>query len=264
MQPLTHVDNSIIDSNDFIHSNVDGVRVLLDTLKSNKNLKKFVQVSTDEVYGSVDHGWAKEGQALNPSNPYAASKAGGELLAKSYYSTYGVPVVITRGCNTFGPFQHPEKFIPKVIMCLINKESIPVYGDGSNERSWISVEYHCDAINKIMYKGVAGEIYNVGSNFIFSNNRMIEIVKDVNGMKYYNKNNDSSQIDYVNDRLGHDFRYSMSTAKADFVKLIEHEPYHLFLDKLKVAYLWYDNHGDWWSRHMSFNGQRAQVRLEKK
>lgn len=197
----THVDRSITDSSEFIHSNILGVHVLLELVR--KNDLKMVQISTDEVYGSIITGSFQETDRLNPSNPYSASKASADLLALSYYKTYGLSVVITRSSNNYGPGQFPEKFIPKMVHDAKEGKPLSVYGSGENVRDWLYVEDNCEAIKLVMERGSAGEIYNIGGCNEMTNNQVAGIIsKKLN-----------SPIVYVKDRPGHDFRYSINCSK---------------------------------------------------
>ncbi|HKL75149.1 MAG TPA: dTDP-glucose 4,6-dehydratase, partial [Halanaerobiales bacterium] len=194
----THVDRSIDNSNKFIKTNVEGTQVLLDRALE-CDIKNFVQISTDEVYGSIKKGKFNENNMLNPNNPYAASKAGADFLVKSYNNTYNLPVNITRSSNNYGPYQYPEKLIPLFITNIMQDKKLPLYGDGKNIRDWIYVKDNCRAIDLIMRKGKNGEIYNIGANNEKTN---LEITKAI--LKIMNK--DESMIRYVKDRPGHDYR----------------------------------------------------------
>jgi len=197
----THVDNSIKNSDDFIHSNIEGVYSLLEI--SRKFGLKLVQISTDEIYGSIENGSFRETDRLNPSNPYSASKASADLLVLSYYKTYGLPIIITRSSNNYGPFQNPEKFVPKMITDAINKKPLSVYGNGENIRDWLYVEDNCIAIKLVMERGNIGEIYNIGGGNELTNNQVAKIISD----KF------NIPIKYVADRPGHDLRYSIDCSK---------------------------------------------------
>ena len=197
----THVDRAITDSLKFIHSNIRGVHVLLELVR--KNDLKMVQISTDEVYGSIIKRSFQETDRLNPSNPYSASKASADLLALSYYKTYGFPVIITRSSNNYGPGQFPEKFIPKMIQDAKMGKPLSVYGNGENVRDWLYVKDNCEAIRLVMERGSSGEIYNIGGCNEMTNNQVAKIISE--------KLN--SPIVYVKDRQGHDFRYSIDCSK---------------------------------------------------
>ncbi len=198
----THVDNSIIDSAPFMHSNIVGLHQVLE-LSRDINIP-LLQVSTDEVYGSINSGEFKESDCLAPNSPYAASKASGDLLCRAFVETYGSDVRITRCSNNFGPFQHNEKLIPKVIALASRDESIPLYGDGLNVREWIHVEDHCEAIWLVATKGQSGDVYNVGTKDRITNRELLEMI-----LQRMGKSN--SLIQYVKDRPGHDARYALNS-----------------------------------------------------
>ncbi|MDH4212137.1 MAG: dTDP-glucose 4,6-dehydratase [candidate division WOR-3 bacterium] len=202
----THVDRSITTPGDFLKTNFLGVGVLLNCALE-YGVEKFLQVSTDEVYGSIARGKFREGSVLNPSSPYSASKAAADGLVMAYYRTYGLPVVITRSSNNYGPYQFPEKFIPLVIFNAMNGKKIPVYGDGLQVRDWIYVEDNCQAIDLVLHRGKIGEIYNVGGQYERAN--MYVIKKILSILK-----KPVELIEYVEDRPGHDRRYALSIAKV--------------------------------------------------
>jgi dTDP-glucose 4,6-dehydratase len=209
----THVDRSIDGPRQFIESNIIGVFNLLEAIRSYNKKIKLIHVSTDEVYGDLKKNYkSKEEDSYNPSSPYSASKASGDLLIKSYIRTYKVPAVITNCCNNFGPNQYPEKLIPTIIYKILNKKSIPIYGKGENIREWIYVKDHCDALIKVAEKGVIGENYNIGSGITLNN---IQIVKKIISI-FKNINYDrkvKSKILLVKDRPGHDLRYCLNSSK---------------------------------------------------
>jgi len=201
----SHVDRSINDSEIFISTNVLGTQVLLESaLKF--GIKRFIQISTDEVYGSILEGAAKENFVLCPNSPYAASKAASELISYSYHKTYGLNVMITRSSNNYGPNQHTEKLLPLVINSIRRKQNIPVYGNGLNRRDWIHVIDNCTAIELILEQGVAGEVYNIGGNNELSNLELIYKILEIMGGSH-------KLITFVKDRKGHDFRYSIDSGK---------------------------------------------------
>jgi dTDP-glucose 4,6-dehydratase len=202
----SHVDNSITNANPFILSNVLGVQTLLDASLKN-GIKKFIQISTDEVYGSIMQGEASEEALLNPSSPYSASKASAELIALSYFHTHGLDVRVTRSSNNYGPRQHREKLIPLFVQNLINDKQVPLYGDGLNVRNWIHVDDHCRGISAVLEKGKPGSIYNLGGKFSISN---LELTQKM--LTHFNKGQEF--IKWTQDRKGHDFRYAISTRKA--------------------------------------------------
>lgn len=230
----THVDRSIIDAGSFVLTDIFGTYVLLEACR--KFNKKFVQISTDEVYGSIEKGSFKETDKLEPRNPYSASKAGAELLARSYFITHEVPVIITRSSNNYGPYQYPEKIIPLFITNLIRGKKVPVYGDGKNIRDWLYVIDNCKAIDIVLHEGKSGEIYNIGGECEKTN---IELTKMI--LKFMGK--DESYIEYVPDRKGHDKRYSLDNTK---IRKLGWRPETKFEDGLKQTVEWYKNNEWWW------------------
>jgi len=231
----SHVDRSIEDATAFIRSNFFGVFQLLEACKKFE-VKKFVQISTDEVYGSIGEGSFKETSLLNPSNPYAASKASADMLANSYFITYGVPVIITRSTNNYGPKQHIEKLIPKMITNAIQGKKLPIYGDGKNVRDWINVFDNCDGIDFILNKGKAGETYNIGGGNERTN---IEIANFI--LEALNKSKEL--IEFVKDRPGHDRRYSLDCRK---IKKLGWEPKIKPMVGIKDTVKWYEKNEWWW------------------
>ena len=203
----SHVDRSIMNSSEFIRTNVLGTHVLLDSAK-NHMLEKFLQVSTDEVYGSILNGSWDENAPLLPNSPYSASKAAADLLVRAYFVTHGLNVNITRCSNNFGRRQDPEKLIPNFTLKLLENQQVPVYGDGLNVRDWLHVEDHCKGIYLILTKGVPGEIYNIGGGTELTNLNLTQILLDL-------MNKSESQISYVSDRPGHDRRYSVDSSKIE-------------------------------------------------
>jgi dTDP-glucose 4,6-dehydratase len=224
----SHVDRSIENSSEFVRTNVLGTQVLLEAAKIN-NLKKFLQVSTDEVYGSIINGSWDENQPLLPNSPYSASKASADLLVRAYFVTHGLNVSITRSSNNFGPKQDPEKLIPSFILKLNKGEKVPVYGDGLNVRDWLFVEDHCNGIYITLTQGAPGEIYNIGGGSELNN---LSMTREL--LRLADKNETS--IEFVSDRLGHDYRYSV-----DYSKLgkLGYKPSMNFEHNLKLTYLWY-------------------------
>jgi dTDP-glucose 4,6-dehydratase len=203
----SHVDRSIESTEPFVSTNVQGTRTLLDAARS-ADIDRFVQISTDEVYGEIEEGTFSEGDPLNPRNPYAATKAGADLLALSYHTTYDLPVVVTRSSNNYGPRQHPEKLIPKFIANAARGEPLPVYGDGSNVREWTYVRDNCRAVNVVMREGSPGSIYNIGSGEELRNIEVTRLILDAV---------DASEglIEFVEDRPGHDQRYALDTRRIE-------------------------------------------------
>ncbi len=224
----SHVDRSIENSSEFIRTNVLGTQVLLDAAK-NQKVHKFVQVSTDEVYGSILEGSWDEDEPLLPNSPYSASKAAADLLVRAYYVTHGLNVNITRCSNNFGPRQDPEKLIPNFILKLRQGLKVPVYGDGLNVRDWLYVEDHCIGIYLALIKGVAGEIYNIGGGTELTNIGLTKKLLALMGK-------DDSYIDYVKDRLGHDLRYSVNYSK---ICQLGFTPSDLFEENLARTIAWY-------------------------
>ena len=231
----THVDRSITAPAPFIKTNFLGVGVLLNCAIE-FGIKKFIQISTDEVYGSIARGSFKEKNPLKPSSPYAASKAAADGLAIAYYKTYALPVVITRSSNNYGPYQFPEKFIPLIIMNALGKKKIPVYGDGRNVRNWLYVKDNCEAIDTVFRKGAKGEIYNIGGDHEMTN---ISLLKKI--LKYLGR--DESLIAYVKDRPGHDRRYSLSSNKI--MKQLNWQPKTSFAAGIKKTTKWYQENKIW-------------------
>lgn len=231
----THVDRSIVDASDFVHTNVHGVYVLLEAAKKNK-VKRIIAASTDEVYGSIQRGSFKETTILHPNSPYAASKAGGDHLALAYYTTFKTPVIITRSSNNFGPYQFPEKIIPLFITNLLENKKVPLYGDGLNVRDWLYVLDNCRAIDTVLRKGKIGEIYNIGGSYEVPNIKLTRAI-----LKLLNKT--YSMIKYVPDRLGHDRRYSLDSTK---IKRLGWRPAKDFKTAIKETVEWYKDNRKWW------------------
>jgi dTDP-glucose 4,6-dehydratase len=232
----THVDRSIQDSDAFVKTNFFGVKVLCDEAKK-IGVKKFLQISTDEVFGQIKSGSFTEESKLNPRNPYSAAKAGGELLAMSYYTTYGLPVVVTRSSNNYGPFQFPEKVMPLFITNLLCGKKVPLYGEGKQIRDWLFVKDNCEAIELCLKKGKAGEIYNIGGEHELAN---IELTKKILKEMSCGK----EMIQKVPDRLGHDFRYSLDCGKIK--KELGWKQKTKFEQGLKETAKWYRENKAWW------------------
>jgi len=231
----SHVDRSISDASDFIRTNVLGTFTLLDVALSG-NVDRFIHISTDEVYGSTSMGSFSETNPLNPSSPYSASKASSDLIARAFFVTHDLPVIITRCTNNYGPYQYPEKLIPLFITNLIEGKKIPVYGSGKNVRDWIHVLDHCRAIDRILECGIPGEIYNIGGDNERSN---IEITRKI----LHLLGRDESCIEYVKDRPGHDFRYSLDSSK---LKSLGWKPEYSFEHGLSDTVKWYTENERWW------------------
>ena len=230
----SHVDRSISDAKPFIDSNILGVFTLLETIK--KMEKKLIHISTDEVYGSFDSGSAKEETRLDPSSPYAASKASAELLIQSYITTYGCDVIITRCTNNYGPKQFPEKLIPKTIILALNDKKIPIYGTGKNIRDWIFVDDHCDAIMDVLLNGKSGESYNISAGNEIDN---ITIIKKI--LKLMNKSLDL--MEFVDERPGEDYRYSLDSLKIRTELQWNHKIN--FEEGIRKTIEWYLNKNTW-------------------
>ena len=233
----SHVDRSIEDASAFIRTNIQGVYVLLEAAKKH-NIKRFIHISTDEVYGSIRKGSFKETSPLHPNSPYSAAKAGGDHLAMAYYTTFKLPVIVTRSSNNFGPYQYPEKVIPLFITNLLENKKVPLYGDGMNVRDWLYVIDNCSAIDLVLHKGKIGEIYNIGGSFEIPN---IELTKII--LKNLGKTD--KMIYYVSDRLGHDRRYSLDSAK---IKKLGWQPSKNFNTAIKETINWYKANTTWWQR----------------
>ncbi len=233
----SHVDRSIGSPDDFIKTDIYGTFVLLECARK-FSIKKFIQISTDEVYGSIENGAFQETDPLMPSNPYSASKAGADRLAYSYFKTYGLPVIITRCSNNFGPYQYPEKLIPLFITNAIENQRLPLYGDGMNVRDWIFVTDHCDAIDFILHSGVPGEVYNIGGNNERNN---LDITYKI--LKCLGKTTDL--IKYVKDRPGHDRRYSLNCSKLTNLGWM---PKYSFDEAMDLTIEWYKNNRQWWKK----------------
>jgi len=232
----SHVDRSIAAAGDFIHTDVFGTFVLLEAAREAKGLKRFVQISTDEVYGSVPTGHSRETDELRPRNPYSASKAGADRLAYSYWATYNVPVVITRASNNYGPNQFPEKVIPLFITNLIDEIPVPLYGDGLNVRDWLHVDDHCRGIDLVIHKGTDGEVYNIGGGNEVRNVDLTHRILELVGRP-------KSLIKPVQDRPGHDRRYALDTSK---LQAMGWAPQAVFEKGLAETVEWYRANEWWW------------------
>ena len=232
----SHVDRSITGPEIFIETNVKGTLNLLQAAKDSK-IERYLQVSTDEVYGSLGKtGYFYETTPLAPNSPYSASKASADLLVRAYYETYKMPVLNTRCSNNYGPYQYPEKLIPFFISRLLKGQKVPVYGDGLNVRDWLYVYDHCSAIDTVLHKGKIGEIYNIGGHNEKTNIEITKLILNAMGK-------DESSIEYVQDRLGHDRRYAISNDKIQ--SQLGWEPSLTFEDGIKITIDWYLNNQDW-------------------
>jgi len=233
----THVDRSILDPSAFTKTDVVGTATLLEEARK-AGVSRFLQVSTDEVYGSVEQGSSKESDALDPRSPYSASKAGADLLVLSYWTTYRFPVLITRGSNTYGPNQYPEKFIPLFVTNALEDQPLPLYGDGKYRRDWLSVFDHCGGIEHVLRHGAPGTIYNVGGGNERENITVADII-----LQHLKK--PQSLIRYVQDRPGHDRRYAIDCTR---LKQLGWAPVVAFDEGLTLTIDWYAQHEDWWKK----------------
>jgi dTDP-glucose 4,6-dehydratase len=231
----THVDRSILSPEDFARTDVLGTQTLLEAVRRHR-MKRFLQISTDEVYGSIERGAFRETDDLKPSSPYSASKAGGDLQVLAYRHTYGLPVLIARSSNNFGPRQYPEKLIPLFVTNALENKLLPLYGDGLNTRDWIYVEDNCRGLDSILEQGIPGEIYNLGAGNTHTN---WEITSTI--LKLLIK--PESLVKHVIDRLGHDRRYALNTRK---IRELGWQPAWPFVKALKHTVEWYQDHPEWW------------------
>ena len=243
----THVDRSITGPEIFIETNIKGTMTLLQAAKE-FNIERYLQVSTDEVYGTLgDTGYFTETTPLAPNSPYSASKAGADMLVRAYYETYKVPTLITRCSNNYGPYQYPEKLIPFFISRLLRGEKVPVYGDGLNVRDWLYVYDHCAAIDAVLHKGRVGEVYNIGGHNEKTNLEITHLILDA-------MNKDESSIEYVQDRLGHDRRYAISNDKI--TSELGWKPSVTFEEGILLTIDWYLNNKSWMESTEQRKGQR--------
>jgi dTDP-glucose 4,6-dehydratase len=233
----SHVDRSINGASDFVQTNIVGVQVLLDTIKASGRKIRFLQVSTDEVYGSIETGSWNEDWPLQPNSPYSASKASGELLARAYNRTHGVDTVITRCSNNYGTYHFPEKLIPLFITNLIEGKKVPVYGTGENVRDWLHVDDHCRGIYAVLMNGYSGEVYNIGGGRELTNNEVTHLILEAMGA-------DKLLVEYIQDRKGHDHRYSVDWTKIN--RELGYEPQVKFEDGLRETIQWYRDNEAWW------------------
>ncbi len=232
----SHVDRSIVGSDDFVNTNCFGTNVVMDTARR-LEIGRVVHIGTDEVYGSVEEGSSKEDDPLEPRSPYSASKAGSDLIALSYHHTHGLPVTVTRCTNNFGPFQYPEKAIPLFTTNLLDGNTVPLYGDGLNERDWLFVDDHCSGVHLVLQEGAPGEIYNIGAGNETPNRVLVDKLLALLGK-------DESSVDYVEDRLGHDRRYSVDISRITALGWTKQRT----LDEaLEETVAWY-RANDWWWR----------------
>jgi dTDP-glucose 4,6-dehydratase len=231
----THVDRSILDATSFLQTNILGTQVLLDAARKNK-VKRFIQISSDEVYGDIRKGKFTESSPLKPSSPYAASKAAADLLVKSYIRTYGFPAIIVRPCNNYGPWQYPEKLIPLAVLKILKRQKIPVYAEGRNVREWLYVEDCAAGILEVLKNGRIGEIYNLGSG---QEKQNIAVVRTLLGLLHAS----SDKIEFIKDRPGHDIRYSLNSQKIK--NKIGWRPKTKFADGLALTVSWCRKHESW-------------------
>ena len=231
----SHVDRSIVAPDAFVRTNCDGTNVLCD-VAGRSEIQKFVHVSTDEVYGSIDTGSFTESSPLAPSSPYSASKAGSDLIALAHHRTHGLPVVITRSSNNYGPYQYPEKLIPLFVTNLLEGRTVPVYGDGLNVRDWCHVEDNCAAIDLVLRQGATGEIYNIGAGDETTNLDLTHLVLAAMGRG-------PEAIEFVDDRLGHDRRYSLDATR---VRTLGWSPRRSLEEGIVQTVDWYRSHPEWW------------------
>ena len=231
----SHVDRSIVSPDEFVHTNCDGTNVIMDVARR-VEVSRVLHISTDEVYGSIEQGSFHEGDVLTPRSPYSASKAGSDLIALSYFTTYGLPVLISRSSNNFGPYQYPEKVIPLFVTNLLDGLKVPLYGDGMNVRDWCYVEDNCAGVDLALRRGEVGEIYNIGAGNEIPNRTLTDKILALLGT-------DESMIDYVEDRLGHDRRYSIATDK---IEALGWRPERDLDDALAVTVEWYRANRAWW------------------
>lgn len=235
----THVDRSIQEPTAFAVTDVLGTLTLLDSIRKDNNRVKLIQISTDEVFGTIPEGKFTEDSPFLPNSPYAASKAGGDLLARSFWVTYQTPVIVTHSCNFYGPFHYPEKLIPLAITNLLEGKKVPVYGDGKQIREWVYTSDHCSAVDVILHKGEIGEVYNIGTENEWENIKTVQLLLNLTGKG-------EEMIEYVKDRPGHDRRYSLDTSKLR--NKLGWQPQVSFEDGLKMTVEWYRNNTPWWQK----------------
>ena len=231
----THVDRSIVGASDFVAANVVGVQALLQSCVDSK-IRRVIQVSTDEVYGSVLSGSWQEDAPLEPNSPYAAAKAGGDLMARAYWRTYGLDVSVTRCCNTYGPYQFPEKVIPLFVTNLLDGKKVPLYGDGKNVRDWVHVDDHCRGIQLVLEKGQPGEVYHINGDVELTNIELTQALLECCGASW-------EMVDQVDDRKGHDRRYSLDDS---LLRGLGYAPRIAFGTGLKATVHWYQQNRRWW------------------
>ena len=253
----THVDRSIDGPENFIYSNIIGTFNILEIIRKHKFKTKLLHISTDEVYGDVIKGRSAETDSYKPSSPYAASKASSDHLVSSYVRTYKIPAIVTNCSNNFGPRQHPEKLIPKLIYNILNNKSLPIYGKGKNSREWIYVEDHCEALIKVFKSGKVGEFYNIGSNYNLDNLSVVKNLLSIARKKI--KLGKNVKIKFVKDRPGHDMRYAINSSKIK--KDLKWKPNTNFVEGLKKTFDWYNSNQSYYS---SLNKKDITKRLGSK
>ena len=231
----SHVDRSIVSPDEFVRTNCDGTNVMCDVART-IGVERFLHISTDEVYGSIDRGSFSESDPLGPRSPYSASKAGSDLIALAYHETYGLPVMVTRSSNNFGPYQYPEKVIPLFTTNLLDGANVPLYGDGGNVRDWCYVGDNCAGVDLVLRAGIVGEVYNIGAGNEITNRDLTTRLLALLGA-------DESRIDHVTDRLGHDRRYSIDTSKA---QALGWKPTRTLDEALDATVGWYRDNRSWW------------------
>jgi dTDP-glucose 4,6-dehydratase len=231
----SHVDRSIVSPDEFVRTNCGGTNVLCDVARQ-VSVARFLHISTDEVYGSIETGSFRESDTPAPRSPYSASKAGSDLIALAYHATYALPVIVTRSSNNFGPYQFPEKLVPLFVTNLLEGRKVPLYGDGMNLRDWCYVEDNCRAIDLVLRQGRTGEIYNIAAGHEIPNRVLVDDLLAL-------LRQDESMVEYVTDRLGHDRRYSIDSTK---VRALGWVPEHEYRDALAATVAWYRNNRWWW------------------
>lgn len=248
----THVDRSIIDPSAFVKTDVIGMYTLLEAVKKN-NIKRFVQISTDEVFGSIENGKFTEESPFEPNSPYAASKAGGDLLCRAYVVTYKTPIIITHSCNFYGEYHYPEKFIPLSITNLLSNKKVPIYGDGNNVREWIYTQDHCSAIDAILHKGKDGEVYNISTSEEWKNIDVIKKMLEIMGKS-------ENMILFIKDRPGHDRRYALNNSKLR--NELGWKPQYSFEEGLAKTIKWFKKNEEWWRSIIESDGYKEYYKKQ--
>lgn len=233
----THVDRSILEPDAFIKTDIFGTYTLLEAVRK-YNVVQYIQISTDEVFGSIENGEFFENSPFEPNSPYSASKAGADHLCRAYFKTYNLPIIVTHSCNFYGPNQYPEKIIPLFITNLLENKKVPVYGQGNQEREWIFTEDHCRAVDLIMEKGEPGEVYNIGTGYRKQNIELTRFILAELGFG-------DEMVEYVKDRAGHDFRYAVNSEK---LRKLGWAPFLSFDEGLRRTISWYKENESWWKK----------------